>query len=155
MGLFGPSVREMTDAVERGIHQAIRTTNNTSYAIKKGKLPFKGKYICIVPKVEVSLEPYDPRKVMPELNVRKVPVQGNDIVYDVIEIKTSRRYNPFTDTVKESTISEREVARYYSYNGWNSDKINRLIQFALAEGYYPSDERLADIILSEDRYYGR
>lgn len=153
MSLFGPTVREMTDAVDRGIHQAIHTSKSTTYRVKQGKLPLRGKYVVIPPEIEVSLYPFGQGPITEAPKPIFVPNVGNDIVFDVIKIVTEKRFNPFTDVTTSNVIEKSNVARYYSYDGWNLTKINKLIMFAFKEQYYPSDDKLADMILKGE--YGQ
>ena len=149
MGLFGPSQREITNAVADGIHQAIRTSRSTEYHIKKGEKRVPGAYLVLPPELEVSLVPYDGSDSTPTPPPRKVRVDGSYIIYEVIEIKKTHRFNPFTDKTTETITSERNMGRYYSYDGWDNSKIQRLVRYARMNGYYPSDDTLVKMIIED------
>ena len=142
MGLFGPSQEQITEAVSNGIHRAIRTTRSTRYEVKQGKKMVQGEYYSIPPTVEVELVEFGSEMpIMPPIRRVRLP-NGYFVIYDVIYIETQTVYNPFTDKSITDTLLERNVARYYSYDGYNMDKINRFIRFAREHGYYPSEEYL-------------
>lgn len=146
MGLFGPSKREMQDAVADGIHQAIRTSTSRTYHIKQGKVMVAGEYYVVPP--ELSVEPYDPSKPPEPYEVRKIKLpDGYFIIYDVIYRTTKTRHNPFTDVTTTETEYEEDVARYYSYDGYDLDKINKFIRFAYNEHFYPETKELEELAL--------
>lgn len=139
MGLFGPSKQEMQDAVADGIHQAIRTSHYRGYEVKQGKKMVQGEYYVVPP--EISVTAYDPNDKTPTPPLRKIKMpNGYFVIYDVIEYREMTRFNPFTDVRTTDRVNESNVARYYSYDGWNMDKIQRLIRYAKEKGYYPSEE---------------
>lgn len=149
MGLFGPSKEEMTDAVANGIHRAIQITRSSSYHIKQGKKMVNDQYYTIPPEINVEL--YDPSKPPELVPLRRVKVPGYFIIYEVIYRETQTRYNPFTDVRTSNVINEQTVARYYSYDGYDMDKIHRFIRFAREQGFYPSEKHLEEWALKGSR----
>jgi len=150
MGLFGPSKQEMQDAVADGIHQSIRTSTSRTYHIKQGKKMVAGEYYVVPPEISVQLYSADELPVMPAPRKIRMP-NGYFIIYDVIYRTTKTRYNPFTDVTTTDVVSEDNVARYYSYDGYDLDKINRFIRFARENGFYPTEKHLEKWALSEHK----
>lgn len=140
MGLFGPSQKEMTDAVRDGIQQTNKVEHFKDYRIKVGayKIPNGSKKLVIPVQLEATV--YSPNEEpVPELQTKEIFEDVNDIIYDVVEVKWTTEYNIFTNTTKESRPIERNVARYYQHNGWNENYISDIINLSTLVGYWVGD----------------
>lgn len=135
MGLFGPSVQEMTKAVKDGIWESIKTTTSKRYELAIGKIEFSGDVLYLPEIPEVTLSNFnDPQPTMPE--PKKIIKRVNDLIFVVRYAVYETTRNPFQDTTKTEKIKDDLVATLYQHDGWTEKKVRSLMYESERQGFW-------------------